>query len=186
MSDISHIIELRRRSSYLSVNSAILRKESIESLYSSIVNSSLSIPSSSSAESINIIEIQSANQNLYNMLSARLTALMYFRECINSPSIEETSTNSLVQGSVIINQIDANSLSNQEKITIDGALKIIKDLQETYTVKLKMLEQEKTNLDELEEEETILNSKLSYLEKSLHDIIQDKEEAKVSCFCSII
>lgn len=153
--------------------------------YSSLGGSSFSIPSSSSAESGNIIEIQSVNQNLYNVLSARLTALMYFRECLRRSSIEEISENTLTQESVFAGQIDANSISNKGKITIDGALKILKDLQEIYTAKLKMLKEEQLILDTLEQEETILNNKLSDLEKSLHNIVQEKEEAKVSCFCSI-
>ena len=182
--ELSNCTDDRRRSSYLSVKSLYLGRKSLESLYNSCVSMSISIPSNgSSADSVDIEEIHSNNRQLFEVLTTRLTAFLYFTETLLEEPVEyyKASIKELEEIKESISQ--SQSLEDSNCVETGKVLQQISDLMVLYSNELKKLEESRTEISQMDEEEEELNKRLTDIERKLGNISLETENAITSCKC---
>ncbi|OMJ79939.1 hypothetical protein SteCoe_19923 [Stentor coeruleus] len=178
-----------RRNSFLPVTGLSIKRGSIDSFSSSIMNSSLSIPSDSSVESTDVALVQNTTRDLIDLMNARVTAFMYFREKL-SKGPDQDFKSSILQLSQLKDSIkfieeQKESLTEKEKIKVDCLVKTLNELHSVYEKELEELELNRSELITLEGENDELNSKLQDMQNNLSRLNIEFEKERASCFCLI-
>ena len=179
----------RRKSSYLAVELFESRRASIESLYNSIIASISLSDSNSIADTAELQKIQLKNKELYENVTDRLTAFIYFSNLsgniLSDPS--SSSCSSAVKNSIeeIKEQLnDCNG--NVDSLDIKNFIQNVTNLKQNCESEVKKLQGLKSEINTLEEEEATLNQVLTGIENNVQKIILDSKGEKTSCNCDII
>lgn len=178
----------QRKSNY-GLDSVHHYQKSFESLYSSLINYSISISdSSSSADSVAIGRIQNTNKDLLELITSRLTAFLYFTENNRETPIRsiKSSIHSLEEMHISIAK-EAEQLSPDDGsfLVVSKILKDLSELKRYYEEEQANLKSKQQELKTLETEESELCSRLQNIETKVSKIMLEQNSVKSSCQCRI-
>lgn len=178
-----------RRVSRFDFDSRNRYKESLDSLYSSILNYSISISdSSSSADSVAIGKIQGKNKELVEQITSRVTAFIYFTKYNQENPAE--SIQSSIEGlesmqESIGKEIEHLNPEDQSFVLVSKILRDLSELKKCFEEEKTCLKSKQEELKSLETEESELCSRLQNIESKVSKLLIEKNAVKSSCECRI-
>lgn len=178
-----------RRVSRFDFDSRNRYKESLDSLYSSILNYSISISdSSSSADSVTIGKMQGKNKELLEQITSRVTAFIYFTK-FNKENPAE-SLQSSIEGlenmhESIEKEIEHLNPEDQSFVLVSKILKDLSELKKCFEEEKNCLKSKQEELKSLETEESELCSRLQNIELKVSKLLLEQNSVKSSCQCRI-
>lgn len=182
-------IDRKESSSHLSILSKSDRRLSWDSCKSSLISFTMSLPGSDSGEeSIGPQSIVLKNKHITEILTARITALMFFVDAVLKDPFENMKPTVTELESV------KNSLHEQMKhfespsgrMDVELTLQKITDLLAVYKNETLELEASKKLVTELEDEENALNKKLRNIEDQVSRLFNSDENLLSYCQCVVI
>lgn len=161
-----------------------------ESLYSSIGSIDVSIPSNgSSADSIDVQNIQNKNKELFDVLNARLSTFLYFNDnLVNQPyDFLKSSLAELDEIKETANDFEDKhfSICRKDRLAVNALLKQINLLHSMYAYEIKKLEKSREELLTVEEEESELHCKLKSIEGEMCRLMTDEDNNQTTCKCAL-
>jgi hypothetical protein len=175
------------RNSVFNLDKVIDRKVSAESLYSSGLSPSVSLPEhSSSLDSVDIDKINEINKELSELINSRLTAFAYFEEVDKgNRKIFKKDEKSGLDSFLDCEKEPDESRTGDATVSFSETYKKLHGLKRIYENKKKRLSQTTEELEKLLDEESDLNSRLTRIENKVTNAFLGIKEKNNGCRCKI-
>lgn len=176
------------RNSVFNLDAVIGRKDSVESLYSSGMSPSISLPdNSSSLDSVNVEKIASINRNLSDLMQSRLTAFAYFEELDkgNRKHFKNYSMSECNSSQEFEKEPEESRTGDGTSVSFSDTYKKLHGLKKIYENQRRKLSHTNNELEKLRYEESELNNRLYKIENKVTKAFLGIKEKKQKCGCKI-
>ena len=164
------------------------RNDSAESLYSSGLSPSVSLPdNSSSLDSVDFEKIGYINKNLSDLLQSRLTAFAFFEEMDKGSRkhYKKSSMSECESSQDFDKEPEESRTGDGTSVSFSETYKKLNGLKKVYENQKKKLNQTNSELEKLRDEESELNDRLYIIENKVTRAFLGIKEKKLKCGCKI-